>query len=131
MSDTDRKHNSALTERARQLRKNMTPEEKLLWYKFLRTYSVRFLRQKVIDCYIADFYCHDARLIIELDGEQHYREKGIEKDFIRTENLRRRGLNILRIPNHRIREHFEDVCRQIDLEVQKALKSPQPDARWY
>ena len=61
----------------------MTKEERRLWYDFLRTYPVRFLRQKVIDNYIVDFYCHQARIIIELDGSQHYDEVGITKDKIR------------------------------------------------
>ena len=67
-----RKHNTKLTTNARTLRKHMTKEERHLWYDFLRKYPVRFLRQKVIDNYIVDFYCHDARIIIELDGSQHY-----------------------------------------------------------
>ena len=67
-----RKHNSVLTGNAKALRRSMTKEERHLWYDFLRTYPVRFLRQKVIDQYIADFYCHRARLVIELDGSQHY-----------------------------------------------------------
>ena len=83
----ERKHNKNLTENARKLRKNMTKEERHLWYDFLKNYPVRFLRQKVIDTYIADFYCHRARLIIELDGSQHYSETGLLKDKIRTEFL--------------------------------------------
>ena len=83
----ERKHNTELTTNARTLRKNMTKEEKQLWYDFLKTYPVRFLRQKVIDNYIVDFYCHSARLIIELDGSQHYEEKGLLKDKIRTERI--------------------------------------------
>ena len=76
----DRKHNTDLTSNARTLRKNTTKEERHLWYDFLKRYPVRFLRQKVIDNYIVDFYCHNARLIIELDGSQHYEEKGLLKD---------------------------------------------------
>ena len=60
----ERKHNTELTTNARALRKNMTKEERHLWYDFLKMYPVRFLRQKVIDNYIVDFYCHSARLII-------------------------------------------------------------------
>ena len=78
----ERKHNSKLTSNAKVLRKNMTKEERHLWYDFLRSYPVRFLRQKVIDNYVVDFYCHDARLIIELDGSQHYSENGLLKDEI-------------------------------------------------
>ena len=83
----ERKHNTELTSNARTLRKNMTKEERHLWYDFLKMYPVRFLRQKVIDNYIVDFYCHSARLIIELDGSQHYEEKGLLKDKIRTEKI--------------------------------------------
>ena len=85
----ERKHNPKLTENAKELRRNMTKEEKHLWYDFLKTYPVRFLRQKVIDDYIADFYCHKARLIIELDGSQHYTAYGLLKDRIRTKNLKK------------------------------------------
>ena len=84
-----RKHNTDLTSNARTLRKNMTKEERHLWYDFLKNYPVRTLRQKVIDNYIVDFYCHSARLIIELDGSQHYEEKGLLKDKIRTKNLKK------------------------------------------
>ncbi len=94
----ERKHNPALTQNARILRKNMTKEEKHLWYDFLKTYPVRFLRQKVIDNYIVDFYCHQARIIIELDGSQHYDEFGISKDKIRTEKIENRNLTVIRIP---------------------------------
>ena len=72
----ERKHNTKLTANAKALRKNMTKEERHLWYDFLRLYPIRFLRQKIIDNYIVDFYCHEARLIIELDGSQHYEKTG-------------------------------------------------------
>ena len=62
------KHNKALVQNAKALRKNMTKEEKHLWYDFLRTYPIRFLRQKILGKYIADFYCAEAKLVIELDG---------------------------------------------------------------
>lgn len=81
----ERKHNASLTANARSLRKNMTKEERHLWYDFLRAYPVRFLRQKVIDNYIVDFYCSKARLIVELDGSQHYEAGAVKKDEIRTE----------------------------------------------
>ena len=102
----NRKHNAGLTENARNLRKNMTKEERHLWYDFLKDYPVRFLRQKVIDQYIADFYCHDARLIIELDGSQHYEEKGFQKDQFRTQQLEKRNLMIIRIPNSEVFKNF-------------------------
>ena len=117
----DRKHNSALTENAKALRKNMTKEERHLWYDFLRDYPVRFLRQKVIDNYIVDFYCHKARLIIELDGSQHYEKEGMLKDQIRTERIESRSLTVIRIPNNEVNENFEGVCEYIDLLVRDTL----------
>lgn len=109
------KHNPNLTENAKNLRKNMTKEEKHLWYDFLKYYPIRFLRQKVIDKYIIDFYCAKLKLIIELDGSQHYDEKGIVlKDKIRTEKLEKRNLKIIRIPNNEIWYNFDGVCEYID-----------------
>ena len=81
------KHNKALTPIARKLRKDMTREERHLWYDFLREYPIRFLRQKVIGSYVVDFYCAAAKLVVELDGSQHYEEKGIADDQTRTEFL--------------------------------------------
>ena len=118
MKPIDRKHNPSLTVNAKNLRKNMTKEERHLWYDFLRTYPVRFLRQKVIDHYIVDFYCHEARLIIELDGSQHYEESGRIHDAIRTEQLQERDLVVLRISNNEIARNFRGVCEYIDLFVQ-------------
>ena len=116
-----RKHNTKLTENAKSLRKNMTKEERLLWYDFLRQYPVRFLRQKIIDNYSVDFYCHQAKLIIELDGSQHYEEKGLLKDKIRTEKIESRNLTVIRIPNNAIKENFRGVCEYIDLVVNESL----------
>ncbi len=116
-----RKHNPALTNNAKALRKNMTKEERHLWYDFLRTYPVRFLRQKVIDNYIADFYCNRAHLVIELDGSQHYEEKGLLRDRIRTEKIEQRGLTVLRIPNNEVNYNFRGACEYIDAAVKTAL----------
>ena len=113
----ERKHNAKLTANAKVLRKNMTKEERRLWYDFLRSYPVRFLRQKVIDDYIVDFYCSEARLVIELDGSQHYEEKALLKDKIRTEKIESRNLTVLRIPNNEINKNFNGVCEYIDLFV--------------
>ena len=118
----ERKHNSQLTSNAKVLRKNMTKEERHLWYDFLRSYPVRFLRQKVIDNYVVDFYCHDARLIIELDGSQHYSENGLLKDKIRTERIEERNLTVVRIPNNEVNKNFSGVCEYIDLLVIKSVK---------
>ena len=92
----------------------MTKEESQLWYDFLRTYPVRFLRQKIIDNYIVDFYCHAARLIIELDGSQHYEPSQTLKDKIRTDKITSRNLTVVRIPNNVINENFKGVCEFID-----------------
>lgn len=118
----ERKHNAALTANAKTLRKNMTKEERHLWYDFLRQYPVRFLRQKVIDNYIVDFYCHDARLIIELDGSQHYEPSEQKKDSERTTHLESRNLEVIRIPNNEVSRNFRGVCEYIDLCVTERMK---------
>jgi very-short-patch-repair endonuclease len=99
----------------------MTKEERHLWYDFLRSYPIRFLRQKVINNYIVDFYCSDARLIIELDGSQHYEEKGLLKDKIRTEKIENRNLTVIRIPNSEVNKNFRGVCEYIDFFVKESL----------
>lgn len=120
----ERKHNISLTSNAKLLRKNMTKEERHLWYDFLRPYPVRFLRQKIIDNFIVDFYCHEARLIIELDGSQHYEGKGLIKDKIRTEKIESRDLTVIRIPNNEVNHNFNGVCEYIDMFVKKSLHQP-------
>ena len=116
------KHNKSLVNVGRILRKNMTPEERHLWYDFLRTYPIRFNRQKIIGKYIVDFYCAKAKLIIELDGSQHYEDSGIEKDIERTKFLEQYGFNIIRIPNNEIKQNFRGVCEHIDLCVKQSLR---------
>ena len=122
----DRKHNADLTANAKMLRKSMTKEERHLWYDFLRGYPVRFLRQKVIDHYIVDFYCHDARLIVELDGSQHYEPEEQYRDAKRTQGLESRGLKVVRIPNNEINQNFRGVCEYIDQLVQSCIHSQNP-----
>ena len=117
----DRKHNKSIVPTARMLRKNMTKEEKHLWYDYLRTYPVRFLRQKVLGKYIVDFYCAEAKLVIELDGSQHYEEKGIEHDAERTAYLEKYGLRVIRIENIEINKNFDGICEYIDRLVQQSL----------
>lgn len=114
-------HDPRLTEAARKLRSDMTKEERRLWYDFLRGYAPRFLRQKVIDGYIADFYCRSARLVVELDGSQHYQDAGRQYDAARTEVLEQRGLFVLRIPNNAVNQNFEGVCAYIDRHVKERL----------
>ena len=119
----ERKHNSKLTENARRLRKQMTKEERRLWYEFLRSYPVRFLRQKVIDHFIVDFYCHQARLIIELDGSQHCEPKKIEYDQARTAYLGSQGLCVLRLSNLDVLRKFGNVCEYIDRSVKSRISA--------
>ena len=110
MNDT---RNPLLTENAQRLRKEMTKEEKHLWYDFLKVLPVNVNRQKVIGSYIVDFYCAEARLVIELDGAQHYSLEGIEKDRERDRYLNSRGLTVLRYTNRQLRRKFKDVCSDI------------------
>ncbi len=100
----------------------MTKEEKHLWYDFLRKHPVKILRQKVIGRYIADFYCAKANLIIEIDGSQHYEEKGIEYDLKRDAFLAEYGLKVLRIQNIDVNRNFEGVCQYIAEKINEAIK---------
>lgn len=114
-----------LIPRARELRKNATRQEKHLWYDFLRTYPVRFQRQKNIGAFIVDFYCASARLAVELDGSQHYTEQGEAYDRERTAVLAQYGLTVLRFSNRDVDKHFAGVCEQIHSVVQQNLQSSQ------
>ena len=112
-------HNPKLTENAKKLRKNMTEEERKLWYMFLRNHSPKFYRQKVIDDYIVDFYCREAKLVIEIDGSQHYEEAGMLKDRIRTERIEKHDLLVIRIPNTEINRNISGVCDYIDQVIEE------------
>ena len=116
-----RKYNKNIIPTAKMLRKNMTKEEKHLWYDFLRTYPIRFSRQKVLGRYIADFYCAKANLIIELDGSGHYTEEGKQYDEERNSFLEKYKLTVIRIPNTEIHNNFRGVCEEIDLLVKQSL----------
>ena len=98
---------------ARNLRKNMTKEERKLWYEYLRECGVRFLRQKPIGNYIVDFYSPKAKLVIELDGGQHYEDVNIFADKQRDEYFADLGLQVLRYTNIDINQNFESVCLDI------------------
>ena len=122
-------YNKANIPLAKALRKNMTPWERKLWYDFLRTYPVRFQRQKAIGNYIADFYCAKAGLVIELDGGGHYTPQQSEKDLIRTKKLESMKLRVFRICNLDIDHNFSDVRESIDLAVRESLpQSASPTA---
>lgn len=101
----------------------MTDEEKHLWYDFLKGYSIRFYRQKVLGKYIADFYCSKAKLVIEIDGSQHYDDIGLAYDKRRTEFIEKYDLIVLRIPNNEIRENFNNVCEYIDFLVKQRISN--------
>ena len=113
--------NAKLTGLAQNLRKNQTKEEAKLWYQFLRHYSVRFHRQYVIGSFIVDFYCHKAKLVIELDGSQHCSPEEIEYDRKRTAFLESKGLYVLRISNLDVMRRFREVCDMVDMAVQSRL----------
>jgi len=108
---------------AKILRKNMTPWERKLWYEFLREYPIRFQRQKAIGDYITDFYCAKARLVIELDGGGHYMPEKAEEDKIRTKNLEKMDLTVIRFSNAQVDKNFEGVCRYIDNIVKKKFQN--------
>ena len=99
----------------------MTKEDRHIWYDFLRSYPVRFSRQKVLGKYIADFYSAEAKLVIELDGSQHYEIGNAQKDDERTEFLKGYGLKVIRIPNNEISRNFRGVCEYIDAAVKQSL----------
>ena len=107
-------YNKANIPLAKVLRRNMTPWERKLWYDFLRSYPVRFQRQKAIGEYIADFYCAKARLVIELDGGGHYTPQQAEKDDLRTRELEAMNLKVVRVCNLDIDQNFTGVCAYID-----------------
>lgn len=113
------KHNKNLVPFAKQLRKEMTKEERHLWYDFLRNYPVRFSRQKVLGKYIVDFYCAKAKLVIELDGAQHYEDNNKEKDAERTFFLEKYGITVMRFTNGEINTNFNAICEYIDSTVKK------------
>ena len=107
---------------AKELRKRSTPEEKHLWYDFLSKYKPRFQRQKSIDNFIADFYCHEAKLVIEIDGSQHFTKEGKRQDLFRTEILEGYDLKVIRFTNSQILTNFDGVCLYIDIAVKASLR---------
>ena len=119
---TKMKHNKDLTNLAQNLRKNMTREEKQLWYQFLKSYPVQFKRQVTCGDYILDFYCPKVKLAIELDGSYHYTPKVSENDKIRNDYLNSLGITVLRFSNREIHQDFHVVCKQIDYVVNKAIE---------
>ena len=112
-------YNHKLKERSRELRKNMTEQEKRLWYCFLKEYPIKIYRQRVIGSYIADFYCSKAKIVIEIDGSQHYTDEGLNYDENRTNVINDFGVEVIRFSNYDVNTNFEGVCMEID----KAISS--------
>jgi very-short-patch-repair endonuclease/16S rRNA G966 N2-methylase RsmD len=113
-------YNPDLVERARELRRNMTPAERQLW-EYLKHAPYRFLRQRPIDHFIVDFYCPALRLVIEVDGEQHYTEEGKAYDAERDTILQSYGLRVVRFRNEEVLRHFESVRQRIEAVFESPL----------
>ena len=108
-----RSHNPNLKPAAQKLRREMTREERHLWYDFLKALPVNVHRQKVIGPYIVDFYIAQAKLVIELDGSQHFEPEHRQMDAARDQYLSALGLTVLRYSNREIHESFQRVCQDI------------------
>ena len=106
-------------------RRHPTPEERKLWYNFLRNHPFQFRRQKSFGCYIVDFYCSSAKLVIEIDGSQHFSDEGKVWDENRTAYLNSLGLQVIRFTNKQVNEEFEGVCVMIDATIEKAVYGAQ------
>ena len=106
---------------ARQLRREMTPHERKLWYIFLRKYPVKIYKQRIIGSFIVDFYCAAAKLVIEIDGSQHYEPQSMKYDEKRSEFLSSLGLMVLRYSNREIDTEFNSVCEQIDITIKRRM----------
>ena len=105
--------------KARSLRRNMTPQERHLWYDFLRFCSPRFRRQELLGSYVADFFCYEAKLVVEIDGSQHFSPETIAYDAARTAFFHSLGIRVLRVDNGQVNRNFSSVCERILLELQQ------------
>lgn len=114
--------NHHMLPRARELRKNMTEQERKLWYLFLRDYPVKIYRQRIIESFIVDFYCYAAKLVIELDGPQHTTGQGLAYDRERTAVLEKYGMKVLRFSNAAVDRDFSKVCEAIHGTIQERLR---------
>ena len=113
-----------LLENAKSLRKAMTKQEKHLWYDFLSKYPIKIYRHRIIDGFVVDFYCHKAKLVIEIDGSQHYTPEGKEYDKFRSAILSQRGLQVIRFTNMDVDKNFDGVCYMIDKVIRERLTLP-------
>ena len=114
--------NKKLKPHSTELRNNATKQENHLWYDFLKKHRLQFYRQRVIDNYIVDFYCPKAKLVIELDGAQHYENDAIGYDAVRTEYLNALGLFVLRFSNQDVNDCFDNVCHMIERTILSQLR---------
>ncbi|MCR4615060.1 MAG: endonuclease domain-containing protein [Clostridiales bacterium] len=119
--------NNKMLSRAKELRKDMTPQERKLWYLFLRKHPVKIYKQRIIESFIVDFYCHEAKLVIEVDGSQHFTEDGAAYDKERTQILSAYGLLVLRFSNYDIDKQFCEVCEQIDRVIKERIQGDAHD----
>jgi very-short-patch-repair endonuclease len=110
---------------AKVLRKNLTPWEKRFWFEFARNYQYNIYRQRPVGRYVLDFYCARAKIAIELDGSGHSYPFQIKKDQERTSYLENLGVKVLRFSNERIALDFDEVCKEIDAEIQQRVVTPQ------
>ena len=126
MPVTNLPYDRRLNGRARELRHEMTPQERKLWYAFLRNYPIKIYKQRVIEFFIVDFYCAEAKLAIELDGSQHYTEQGKCYDAERTAIIEGYGVQVLRFSNRDIDKNLSGVCTVIDQTIQNRMLSMPP-----
>ena len=115
-------YNGDLKSIVRDLQKRMTKQERHLWYDFLKSYEYQFYRQRIIDRFIADFYCPAAKLVVELDGGQHYTEKKMLDDEHRSLIINQYGIHVVRIPNNEIDNNFYNVCTYLDSVIKERVK---------
>ena len=115
------KKNHSMLMRARELRRDMTPHERKLWYLFLCKYPTKIYKQRIIESFIVDFYCASAKLVIEIDGSQHYTDEGLAYDDERTKIISKYGLKVLRFSNRDIDTQFRNVCLMIDKTIKERL----------
>lgn len=122
MDDYPIPKNNKLLENARKLRREMTRHEKHLWYDFLQHYPIKIYKQRIIGNYIADFYCASAKLVIELDGNQHnIDENVVSSDRVRDAYMQSLGLTVVRFSNLEIDKNFAYVCDWIDHKIKEQI----------
>ena len=104
---------------SQKLRREMTRQEKHLWYDCLKPHPATFRRQKQFGHYIVDFYCASAKVVVELDGSQHYEPEEVQRDAERDQYLSGLGLAVLRFSNADVDQRFDGVCAAIDREIEE------------